>query len=55
MVFGCSKRKLNQEAFYPDKDQIKITHEYKYLGIDFIHIITLSHLVIAKECQVWKP
>ena len=35
MIFGRNKRKLNQEAFYLDKDQIEITHEYKYLGIDF--------------------
>ena len=30
-----NKRKLNQEALYLDKDQIEITNEYKYLGIDF--------------------
>ena len=35
MIFGRNKRKLNQEAFYLGKDQIEITHEYKYLGIDF--------------------
>ena len=35
MIFGCNKRKLNQEAFYLDKDHIEITHEYQYLGIDF--------------------
>jgi hypothetical protein len=35
MIFGHNKRKSNQEAFYLDKDQIEITHEYKYLGIDF--------------------
>ena len=35
MIFGHNKRKLNQEAFYLDKDQIEMTHEYKYLGIDF--------------------
>ena len=34
MIFGHNKRKLNQEAFYLDKDPIEITHEYKYLGID---------------------
>ena len=35
MIFDRTKRKLNQKAFYLDKDQIEITHEYKYLGIDF--------------------
>jgi hypothetical protein len=34
MIFS-NKRKLNQEAFHLDKDQIEITHEYKYLGIEF--------------------
>ena len=32
MIFGRNKKKLNQEAFYLDKDSIEITHEYKYLG-----------------------
>ena len=36
MIFGHNKRKSNQEAFYLDKDPIEITHEYKYLGIDFL-------------------
>ena len=31
MLFGRNQRKLNQEAFYLDKDHIEITHEYKYL------------------------
>jgi hypothetical protein len=35
MIFGHNKRKLNQEPFNLYKDQIDITHEYKYLGIDF--------------------
>ena len=35
MIFDRSKRKLNQEAIYLDKDRIEINHEYKYLGIDF--------------------
>jgi len=35
MIYGHNKRKSNQEAFYLDKGQIEITHEYKYLGIDF--------------------
>ena len=34
MVFGCNKRKLNQETFYLGKNQNEITHHYKYLGID---------------------
>jgi hypothetical protein len=29
------KRKLNQEVFNLDKDQIEITHEYKYIETDF--------------------
>jgi hypothetical protein len=45
MMFGRNKRKLYQEALCLDKDQIKITHEYKYLEIDFIHMVTISHLV----------
>jgi hypothetical protein len=36
IIFGRNKRKSNQEAFYLDKNQIKITHEYKYLGFDFL-------------------
>jgi hypothetical protein len=35
MIFDRNKRKSNQEAFYLDKDQIEITHEYKYLRIEF--------------------
>ena len=35
MIFGCNKRRLNQKAFYLDKDQIGITHKYKFVGIDF--------------------
>ena len=35
MIFDHNKRKLNQEAYYLDKEQIEITHEYKYLGIGF--------------------
>ena len=35
MTSGSNKRELNQEAFYLDKDPFEITHEYKYLGIDF--------------------
>ena len=31
----ATKGKLNQEAFYLDKDPIEITHEYKFLEIDF--------------------
>ena len=34
MIFGRNKRKLNQKAFYLDKGQIEITHEFEYLGID---------------------
>ena len=26
---------LHQETFYLDKDQIEITHKYRYFGIDF--------------------
>ena len=35
MTFGHNKWYLNQEAFYLDKDQMKITHEYQYYDIDF--------------------
>ena len=35
MISSSNKRKLNQEAFYLDKDPFEITHEYEYLGIDF--------------------
>ena len=35
MIFGRNKRKLNQEAYYLENDQIKITYEYKCLGVDF--------------------
>jgi hypothetical protein len=35
MIFACNKIKLNQEAFYLDKDSIDIPHEYKYLKIHF--------------------
>ena len=36
MIFGNNKfKEINQNAFYLDKDQIKKTHEYKYLRIDF--------------------
>ena len=49
MVFGRNKRKLNQEAFYLDKDQIEIIHEYKYLGIDFYSHEDLSQLVKTKN------
>ena len=34
MIFGHNKRKLNQEAFYLNKDHTEITHDYKCLGID---------------------
>jgi hypothetical protein len=35
MVFGHNNRKWNQEVYYLGKDQIEITYEYKYFGIDF--------------------
>lgn len=35
VIFGCKKRKLNQDTFYLNNDQIEVTHEYKYFGIDF--------------------
>ena len=35
MILGRNKRKFNQEAFYLDKDQMEITHEYNYLRIGF--------------------
>ena len=51
MIFGCNKRKLNQEAFYLDKDPTEITHKNKYLGFDFFHLVTLSHSYKAKDCR----
>lgn len=53
MIFGRNKRKLHQDAIFLGKDQINITHENKYLGIDTI--ITLSHPIKGNESQVWKP
>ena len=35
VVIARNKRKLNQETFYLGKDQVEITHEYEYPGIDF--------------------
>ena len=35
MIFDRNKRELIKKAFYLGKDPIEITHEYKYLGIDF--------------------
>lgn len=35
MIFGRNKRKLKQKVFYLNEDEMEITHEYKYLGIDF--------------------
>ena len=52
MVFGCNKRKLNQEAFYLDKDQIEITHEFKFLGIDFKSHGYFDLSVKGEESQV---
>ena len=49
MILGRNKRKLNQEAFYLDKDQIKITHEYKYLGIDLY-----SHSYFEPSSKRWR-
>lgn len=63
MIIGRNQRKSNQHAFYVDKEQIKITHEYKYLGSSSIHMVGLSHQVkgtyrMAKEIVVgatcWK-
>ena len=50
MIFGRNKMKLNQETFYLGNDQIEITHKYKYLEIDSIHINTLSHWIKGEEC-----
>ena len=53
MVFGHNKRKLNQEAFYVVIDQIEITHECKYVGIDlYSHMVTLSHQVKGLKLHV---
>ena len=52
LIGGHNKRKLNQETIYLDKDQIEITHENIYLGINFIHMGTWSHLVKDKKSQI---
>jgi hypothetical protein len=52
MIFGHNKRKLNQEAFYVDKDRIEITHEYKYIGLISIHMVALSHQVKGEAWHV---
>jgi hypothetical protein len=49
MIFGHNKRKLNQEPFKQYKDQIDITMNTNTLGLIFIHMVTLSHLVKGKE------
>ena len=36
MIFGHNERKLNQKAFYLNKDQFEITHEYEILGDWFL-------------------
>ena len=45
MVFGHNKRKLNQETFYPGKDQVEITHEYEYEKGMKIHM--MSHIKVS--------
>jgi hypothetical protein len=55
MIFGRNQRKLNQEVFYSDNNQIEITYEYiNTLGLVSIHMVTLSHLVKGRELEVWK-
>ena len=49
MIFDRNKRKSNQEAFYLDKDQIEITHEYKYIGIEFY-----SHGYFEPSSKGWR-
>ena len=34
MIYAHNKKKLNQKAFYLEKEQIEIAHKYKYLRID---------------------
>jgi hypothetical protein len=53
MIFDCNKEivpKLKQ--FTQTRMKIEIIHEYKYLGLIFIHMVTLSHLVKGKETHV---
>ena len=52
MIFGCNKRKLFQEAFYLDTNQLEITPKYKYLSMVPIHMVALSHQVKGEELQV---
>lgn len=35
MIVGRNKRKINQEGFYLGKYEIKLTHDYHHLGLDF--------------------
>ena len=51
MILGRNKRKLNQEAFYLDKDQLKILTSTNTLDIS-IHMVTLSHRAKGDELQV---
>ena len=52
MIFGRNKKKLNQEVFHLGKDQIEITHEYNYLGVDLDSFATLNHQVKDEELQI---
>ena len=52
MIFGVNKRKLNLEAFYLDRDQIEITQEYKYFGIEFYSHGNLEASSKGDELQV---
>ena len=49
MIFGRNKRKLNQEIFYLDNDQIEITHKYKYIEVDFY-----SHWYFEPSSKRWR-
>ena len=53
-IFDCHKRKLKQKVIYLHKDEMEITHKYKYLGIDFYLHGYLKPLSRGDELHVWS-
>ena len=54
MIFAHNKKKLNQKAFYLEKEQIEIADKYKYLRIDIYSHDYFEPSVKGEEWQVWK-
>lgn len=52
MAIILQQKELNQEACYLDKNQIDVTQNMNILGVNFIHMVTLRHLVKGKELLV---